>query len=119
MITIPVRIDNTGSNGSTVYSIQLDFHNNDKSHTTPSIPDITIKIPPHRTIKKDLSFTLTRRAMQLENELTNVKVIFNYTHGQKQIEIPNIEQTTHNFKHYFLHFELKFLFFSFIHTHKY
>lgn len=94
MIIIPVRIDNTGSNGTTVYSIQLDFHNNDKSHTTPIIPDMTIEIPPHSTIKKDLSFTLTRRVMQLENELTNVKVIFNYTHGQKQIEIPNIKQTT-------------------------
>ena len=55
---------------------------------------MTIEIPPHSTIKKDLSFTLTRRVMQLENELTNVKIIFNYTYGQKQIEIPNIKQTT-------------------------
>ena len=92
MITIPIRIDNTGSNGTTIYLIQLDFYNNDKSHTTPIIPDMVITIPPHSTIKKDLSFTLSRREMQLENTLTNVKVIFNYTHGQKQIEISNIPQ---------------------------
>ncbi len=41
MIIIPVRIDNTGSNGTTVYAIQLDFHNKGKSHTTPIIPDMT------------------------------------------------------------------------------
>ncbi|GEM_PF-2975646 len=64
IISIFTRIDNKGNNGTTIHSITLDFDNNGKPHTTPTIPDITLEIPPHSSIKKNIEFNNKRHQIR-------------------------------------------------------
>ncbi|TBR08514.1 MAG: hypothetical protein EPO62_06445 [Candidatus Nitrosotenuis sp.] len=92
MITIRVRIDNKGVYGTTFHSINILFDYDGKLHNIPVDHDLILQISPHSSIKQYLSFTLKRNELKLENNITNVKLIMNYTHGQKQVDIPVIEE---------------------------
>jgi hypothetical protein len=91
-ISISLRIDNKGDKGTTIYGTYLSFEYDHEHKTIKDDRGLSILVPPHETIRHLLNYYIKRNEFKIENNIKNATLTITYTHGQKKIEIPVIEE---------------------------
>ncbi len=89
-ISINVRIDNKGNKGTTIHSTSISFDYDGEHKTIKDNHNISILIPPHESTRQLFSYHIKRNEFKIENDIKNATLTMNYTHGQKEIQIPII-----------------------------